>query len=296
MDKDKRSVQASWWEGLAMGTTGSCSVLSKSLNQLSAGQCGCAPSLLAVWPEVTQSWSLQAPYKGYWWPPKGLMPTRTSQDCCCYCPCPHSRPLPIQASAEGLQHSQAGLAPFPVESLILSPGSWCTQDFVCAFQKSLFPPVLWKVHNQIPLTFQVRFPGDSPALCWIPRLGSLMWGLKLLQQGENFFGPFVLQFAGHLPGGYGILFYHGCGPPTVSLWFLLCPWTRGMFFLVGSNILLSMCVQQLVVIWVHLQEEMSTVLLLCHLGSMSSLARPGPGGLHRPTHKVQTFQWLEQVH
>ena len=113
------------------------------------------------------------------------MPTRTSQDCCCYCPCPHSRPLPIQASAEGLQHSQAGLAPFPVESLILSPGSWCTQDFVCAFQKSLFPPVLWKVRNQIPLTFRVRFPGDSPALCWIPRLGSLMWGLNFCNRART---------------------------------------------------------------------------------------------------------------
>ena len=85
-----------------------------------------------------------------------------------------------------------------------------------------------------------------------------MWGLELLQQCENFFGTFVLQFAGHLPGGYGISFYHGCGPPTVSLRFLLCPWTWAMFFLVGSNILLSMGVQQLVVIWVHLQEEMST--------------------------------------
>ena len=34
----------------------------------------------------------------------------------------------------------------------LSPGSWCTQGFVCVLQKSLFSPILWKFCNQIPLT------------------------------------------------------------------------------------------------------------------------------------------------
>ena len=33
-------------------------------------------------------------------------------------------------------------------------------------------PILWKFYNQIPLTFKVRFPGDSQSLCWIPRLES----------------------------------------------------------------------------------------------------------------------------
>ena len=32
--------------------------LSKSLIQLSADEWGCAPSLLAVWPEATLSWRL----------------------------------------------------------------------------------------------------------------------------------------------------------------------------------------------------------------------------------------------
>ena len=46
--------------------------------------------------------------------------------------------------------------------------------------ESLFPLVLWKSCNQIPLTFKARFPGDSQSLCPVPRLGSLTWGLEPL--------------------------------------------------------------------------------------------------------------------
>ena len=87
--------------------------------------------------------------------------------------------------------SQASLAQSPVGSLLLSPGSWCTQGFVCALEESV-SPVLWKFCYQIPLASKVRFPGESQSLCWIPRLGSLLWALALLQQYENFFGMTVL--------------------------------------------------------------------------------------------------------
>ena len=51
------------------------------------------------------------------------------------------------------------------------------QDFVCVLQVwSLFPPVLWKSYNQISVAFKIRFPVDPLSLCWITRLGSLMWG------------------------------------------------------------------------------------------------------------------------
>ena len=40
-------------------------------------------------------------------------------------------PTPLQ---ETLKHSQEGLILYPVGSLLLSFGSWCTQGFVCAFQ------------------------------------------------------------------------------------------------------------------------------------------------------------------
>jgi len=46
--------------------------------------------------------------------------------------------------------------------LLLSPGSWCMQDFVCVLQEwSLFPPGLWKSYNQILLACKVRFLGDT---------------------------------------------------------------------------------------------------------------------------------------
>ena len=47
------------------------------------------------------------------------------------------------------------------------------------------------------------------------------------------FGIIVLQFMGHPPGRYRILFYHDCTPPTTSLKLLLCLWTWGIFFFGG---------------------------------------------------------------
>ena len=49
IDEDERLVEASWWEGLAVGKTGPCSgghgLLSKSLIQFSAGGQGCVSTL-----------------------------------------------------------------------------------------------------------------------------------------------------------------------------------------------------------------------------------------------------------
>lgn len=87
-----------------------------------------------------------------------------------------------------------------VGSLLLSPGSWCTQGFVCALQESV-TPVLCKFCNQIPLTFKVKFPGGFQSFCQIPRLVNLLWALKLLQQCENFLGVIVLQSVGYLLSG-----------------------------------------------------------------------------------------------
>ena len=52
------------------------------------------------------------------------------------------------------------------------------------------------------MTFKVTIPEGSQSLCWIPMLGSLLWGLELSQQYENFFGIIVLQ----------------CGSPTQQLY------------------------------------------------------------------------------
>ena len=123
--------------------------------------------------------------------------------------------------------------------------------------ESWFPPVLWNFYNHIPLPFKIRFPGDSQSLCQFPWLGSLTWGSEPSWRWEDFFDIIVFQFMGHPPSGYQIWFYHACTPPTLFLW-LLCLWTWGIFSLVGSSVLLSMIVQQLVAFLVLLQEEMST--------------------------------------
>ena len=48
----------------------------------------------------------------------------------------------LTPSPESPGLSQASLAQSLVGTLLLSPGSWCTQSFVCALQESV-SPVLW---------------------------------------------------------------------------------------------------------------------------------------------------------
>ena len=100
----------------------------------------------------------------------------------------HSQPKP---SLEMPGYPQAGLGQSLVVSLHLSPGSWCTQGFVCALQKFV-SPVLCKFCNQILLASKVKFPGGSLSLCQIHRLGNLLWVLELYYQWENLFGIIVL--------------------------------------------------------------------------------------------------------
>ena len=107
-----------------------------------------------------------------------FLPKDLCQDCCLQCSWPHNCwPTPLQ---ETPRHSQASLVHSLVGSPLLSPGSWCAQGFVCTIPETV-SPVLWKICNQMPLTFKVKFPGDSLSLCWIPRLGNLLWALDLSQ-------------------------------------------------------------------------------------------------------------------
>ena len=85
---------------------------------------------------------------------------------------------------------------------VTDPFSWilvCKRFCLCSLRVSV-SPVLWTFCNQILLTFKVRLPGDSRSLCWIPRLGSLLWVLELSQQCKNFFRVIFLQFMDRPPG------------------------------------------------------------------------------------------------
>ena len=169
----------------------------------------------------------------------------TFLDCCYQCPCPCDEPLPIHASAGDppTLSGSFGSVSYKVTAPFFWVLVWARFCLWLPRLESLFPPVLWKSYNQILLAFKVRFLGNCQSHFWIPQLGSLTWGSEPSQQWENFFDTLILQFVGHSPGGSEIWFYGECVPPIISLKLLLCLWTGGIFFLVGSSTLLSMVVQ-----------------------------------------------------
>ena len=57
-------------------------------------------------------------------------------------------------------YSHTSLDQSLVGSLLLSPASWCPQDFVCALQESV-SSVLWKFYNQITLALKDKLSGGS---------------------------------------------------------------------------------------------------------------------------------------
>ena len=132
-------------------------------------------------------------------------------------PQPCGEPLPVHASTGDPPTLEVVLVLSSVESLLLSYGSCCMQDFVCTlrdwslcFPQSCESPII-KSH----------WPSKPDSL-GIPRMGSLTWGSEPTQQWENFFGIIFLKFVACLSGGYRIWFYHYFSPPTISLWLLLC--------------------------------------------------------------------------
>ena len=58
----------------------------------------------------------------------------------------HRQPTPL---LETPGPSQASLGQSLLGSLLLSPGSWCTQGFVCALQESIFQSCVSSVINHI---------------------------------------------------------------------------------------------------------------------------------------------------
>ena len=72
-------------------------------------------------------------------------------------------------------HSQESLSQSLVGSLLLSPGSWCAEHFVCALQESI-SPVLCKFYKQIPLPSKVKFPLGFSVPLPDPRVGQSVVG------------------------------------------------------------------------------------------------------------------------
>ena len=83
------------------------------------------------------------------------MPRNTSQNFCCQCPCPRGETQPAPASAgDPPLTGRSGSVSYGVTA----PSPWvlmCTLLCVCPPRvESLFPPVLSKSCNQIPLAFR----------------------------------------------------------------------------------------------------------------------------------------------
>ena len=110
----------------------------------------------------------------------------------------HHQPMP---PPESTGHSQASLGQSLVGSLLLSPGSWCTQGFVCAIEESVSPVLckFWQLyggvdgnllqeglcHTQVCCT-QSSCPCGRPLLTRTPQscsntvLSQSLWGLWVL--------------------------------------------------------------------------------------------------------------------
>ena len=67
----------------------------------------------------------------------------------------HRQPTPLP---ETPGHSRASLGRSLVESLLLSPGSWCAQGSVCAFQESISPVLckFWWLYGGLLVTSSKR--------------------------------------------------------------------------------------------------------------------------------------------
>ena len=67
----------------------------------------------------------------------------------------HCRPMPLPNTPEP---SQASLGQSHLGSLLLCPGSWCTQGFVCVLQESVSPVLckFWQLYGGVNETSSKR--------------------------------------------------------------------------------------------------------------------------------------------
>ena len=114
--------------------------LRKILGSLSADGWGCVPTLLVVWLEASQHWSLQTVWWGRvlvsrWWPPGELTPMSISQFLCQQCLYPHSEPQP-HPTFSGIPSRPAGRpgpGSYEVTAFFLGPSA---HETLCAPSKS----------------------------------------------------------------------------------------------------------------------------------------------------------------
>ena len=200
-------------------------------------------------------------------------------------PVPHPCGEPLTThSSIGDPPTLAGiLVQSPVESLLLSSESWCAQVlFVLSKTAVSASPSPMEVLNKILLASKSDSLGIPSPFVRSPGWEAWHGVPNLHNSGRT---SLVLLFSSlwvtHL------WFYHDCAPPCCLSVASSLTLDVGYLVLVGSSTLLSIVVQQLVVISVLSQEQMCTCPSLCHLDPEAHfsilvwrISRPEePGGL-----------------
>ena len=172
----------------------------------------------------------------------------------------HTATLSVPSSATGHRqptsppetpgHSRASLDQPLVGLLLLSPGSWCTQGFICASKR--VSPVLYKFWRLYggwwwppPRGFMLYpallHPEPLPLQQSTAHL-HLLWRRSNTVLSQSLWGLWVLVCTRYVWTLWASLVGIGCdsdcdfAPPTILLGLLLCPWTWGI-----SSKLLQRC-------------------------------------------------------
>ena len=174
MDEDKNLKEASWWERLTDGETGSCSyseaMLSKSLVQFSFDGWSCVPSMLS---------DLRPNYGGGNEDKSKLLQKVPCMRCCTECPQSYSRPPWTHASARDswTLTGKSGSVSFGVTAFFLGPGE---HKVLFVLSKSLFPQYCVssggtlvglmatssKRSYAMPRSAALRAPAPAAGHCW----------------------------------------------------------------------------------------------------------------------------------
>ena len=150
----------------------------------------------------------------------------------------HHWPMP---PLETPGHSQASLGQSLVGSMLLSPGSWCTQDFVCVLQESVSPVLckFWWLYGGVNgnllqeglcHTQSTEPRGPAPADPYLHRkhsnivLAQSLWGLWVLVC-TRFVWTLQVSLA-----DVGFDSNPNFTPLTILLGLFFCPWKWGIFF------------------------------------------------------------------
>ena len=136
-------------------------MLRKSLIQISVNGWGCVPSLL---------FGLSPNYGRGNGSNGNLLQKDLCPLCCIECRWPRSRALSTHSFGDSWTLIGKSGSVSCGDTALFS-WVWVYTRFGFALQES----VLWKFSNQIPLASKVKFPEGSHSLCWIPRLGNLLW-------------------------------------------------------------------------------------------------------------------------